>query len=220
MMRRVVTKAIFAAGLLAAATAAHGADIPRYKAPVYVGPSAATWTGFYIGLNAGYGFGKSDWSAPASSPSPKGFLVGPTLGYNWQFNNFVFGVEGDYDFSTMKGSAPCGAATCETSNTYLATLRGRLGYAAFSNFLFYLTGGGAYGNIKAVNSLAGNASNSKLGYSIGGGVEYALWSNWSVKAEYLYVDLGSFDCGISCGAAGSNVSFKANTVRAGINYRF
>ena len=70
---------------------------------------------------------------------------------------------------------------------------------------------------------AGDASKTKVGWTVGAGVEYAMWSNWSVKLEYLYVDLGKFDCGVSCtGVAGSsdNVSFNANVVRAGLNYRF
>jgi len=222
MMSFLIRGGLAAAMAAAVATGAQGADLPRstYKAPAYVMPSAPSWSGLYLGVNAGYGFGKSNWDFPAISTSPKGYLVGPTLGYNFQTGSFVFGLEGDYDFSGMKNSAACGAGTCETSNTWLATVRGRLGYAGFDNWLLYVTGGGAFGNIKASNSLAGNASSNRTGYALGGGVEYALWSNWSVKLEYLYVDLGKFDCGIACGAVTDDVSFKANTVRAGINYRF
>ena len=76
------------------------------------------------------------------------------------------------------------------------------------------------GDVKATNSAFGSANKSKIGWTAGAGIEYAMWTNWSIKAEYLYVDLGSFDCGIACGAAPDNVSFKANIVRAGLNYRF
>ena len=66
------------------------------------------WTGFYVGLNAGYGFGTSTWTFPAvDCPNQAGFLVGGTLGYNYQVGSFVFGVEGDYDWSNVKGSDTC-----------------------------------------------------------------------------------------------------------------
>ena len=83
----------------------------------------------------------------------------------------------------------------------------------------YITGGAAFGDVKA-SSPFGDASKTMIGWTAGAGLEYAMWSNWSVKAEYLYVDLGSFDCGITCGATTDDVTFKANVVRAGINYRF
>jgi outer membrane immunogenic protein len=209
--------------LLLAPIAAQAADLrtPNYKSPAYVAPAYANWSGFYLGLNAGYGFGKSNWDVPASTNSPKGFLGGGTIGYNLQTGTWVWGVEGDFDVSTMKGTSDCIAGvTCETKNSWLGTARGRLGYAGWSNWLPYFTGGLAMGDIKAANSALSSANKTKMGYALGAGVEYAMWSNWSVKLEYLYVDLGKFDCGIACGAATDNVSFKANVVRAGLNYRF
>jgi len=98
--------------------------------------------------------------------------------------------------------------------------RARLGYAGWSNFLPYLTGGTTFGNIKATNSALSSASATKVGWTIGFGLEYMLFSNWSVKAEYLYADLGKFDCGLPCSAEPDNFSFKANIIRAGLNYRF
>ena len=76
------------------------------------------------------------------------------------------------------------------------------------------------GDIKATNSVLSSAQKTKMGYAIGLGVEYAMMTNWSMKLEYLYVDLGKFDCGIACGASPDNVSFNANLVRVGVNYRF
>ncbi|HEY1153062.1 MAG TPA: outer membrane protein [Pseudolabrys sp.] len=195
------------------------ADLPRpvYKAPAYVADPIFSWTGFYIGANAGYGFGKSDWDFPAgTSTSPKGFVGGAQLGYNYQIGSFVFGLEGDYDYSAMKGDTACGGTTCTTKNTWLATGRGRIGYA-FDRFLPYFTGGVAFGNVKAETPFAGSSSN-RTGYALGGGLEYALLGAWSVRAEYLYVDLGSFNAAVA--PLTNNVSFKANVVRAGINYRF
>ena len=205
--------------LIALGSAANAADLAaRYtKAPV-VAP-VSNWTGFYVGLNAGYGFGKSNWDIPAVSPSPKGFLGGLTLGYNFQTGTWVWGLEADADYSAMKGSTDCAGGSCETKLPWLATVRGRLGYAGWNNWLPYLTGGAAIGNVKASDA-AGDASKTKVGWTVGAGVEYAMWSNWSVKLEYLYVDLGKFDCGIACGASTDNVSFNANVVRAGLNYRF
>jgi outer membrane immunogenic protein len=214
---------VAAAALLTTALAAHAADFPRgaYKAPAYVAPVYANWTGFYVGVNAGYGFGKSNWDVPAVSPAPKGFLGGLTLGYNFQTGTWLWGLEGDADYSAMNGSANCVGGSCETKNPWLATMRGRLGYAGWNNWLPYLTGGAAIGNVKATGP-AGSASKTEIGWTVGAGLEYAMWSNWSVKLEYLYVDLGKFDCGSACsGVAGTdNVSFNANVVRAGLNYRF
>jgi outer membrane immunogenic protein len=208
------------AALIMAPIAAHAADMPRtYKAPAYVAPAYANWTGFYVGLNAGYGFGKSDWDVPALSNSPDGFLGGVTLGYNFQTGLWLWGLEGDVDYSDMKGSSDCFGGSCESKASWLATARGRIGYAGWNNWLPYITGGAAFGDVKA-SSPFGDASKTMIGWTAGAGLEYAMWSNWSVKAEYLYVDLGSFDCGIACGATTDDVTFKANVVRAGINYRF
>jgi outer membrane immunogenic protein len=97
-------------------------------------------------------------------------------------------------------------------------VRGRVGYAA-DRFLPYVTGGAALGNI---NATTGNLTTSTVnaGWTIGAGLEFSFTPNWSAKAEYLYVDLGKFNCGFNCGAATDNVSFSANIIRGGINYRF
>jgi outer membrane immunogenic protein len=210
--------------LIAAPLAVQAADLPPqpYKAPAYVAPEPAyaTWSGFYVGVNAGYGFGKSDWTDPAESLSPKGFVAGGTFGYNLQTGTWVWGLEGDIDYSSMKDSDDaCAAGTCETKASWLGTARLRVGYAGWNNFLPYITGGAAGAGLKASSNL-GSESKMKIGWTAGAGLEYAFMSNWSAKLEYLYADLGSFDCG-SCSASGSDsVSFKANLVRGGINYRF
>lgn len=221
MTNKTIRIGAAAATLLFAGIAAQAADFPQhYKAPTYVAPVYSNWTGFYFGINAGYGFGTSNWDAQAVGPSPKGFVGGATLGYNLQTGMWVWGLEGDFDFSTMKASAACdGFGTCETKNSWLATARGRIGYAGWNNWLPYFTGGAAFGDVKATD-IVGSASKTKVGYTLGGGVEYAFMSNWSAKLEYLYVDLGKFDCGLNCGATPDNVNFKASIIRAGLNYRF
>jgi outer membrane immunogenic protein len=223
------------AGLLAAAVAtpSFAADMPRpaFKAPlrnpVYVAPFS--WTGFYVGINGGYGFGKTNWVVPGTGVATgdfdvKGPLVGGTVGYNLQTGSWVWGVEGDFDASWIKGSntTACGGTGCETKNTWFATGRGRIGYA-WEAFLPYLTGGAAFGNIKAGQTgSATTASATKVGWTVGAGIEYALFKNeWSVKLEYLYADLGKFSCdAISCGGAITDVSLKTSIVRLGVNYRF
>lgn len=221
---KLINAGLAALAVLAVPFAAQAADVP-IKAPYYKGAprsviSYYNWTGFYAGINGGYGFGTSNWDLPAVSPKPKGALIGGTVGYNWQSGAIVYGIEGDIDYSTVKGSVACGIGTCETRNDWLATFRGRVGYA-FDRWLPYVTGGGAYGNIKATQTagaLTASLSDSKLGYALGAGVEYAFLGNWTAKLEYLYVDLGTATLGTA--PATTSVSFKENVIRGGINYKF
>jgi outer membrane immunogenic protein len=223
-MRKFVA-GCFAFGALFGAQCAFAADLslaPLYKAPPAQVTQAYNWTGFYIGANGGGGWGHSYWDANATGMNLSGAQVGGTAGYNWQSGNAVFGLEGDLDWSNLKGSAtttlcPFG---CNTSDTWLSTVRGRAGYA-FGGVLPYVTGGLAVGDIRAGFPGFATASATNAGWTVGGGIEVALPGNWSAKAEYLHVDLGRFDCGIDCGAAGTdNVSMHDNVVRAGLNYHF
>jgi outer membrane immunogenic protein len=189
-----------------------------YFAPYY------NWTGFYAGINGGWGWGSSNWSALPGSFDINGGLFGGQLGYNWQFGQFVVGLEGDGDWSDIRGSSGvfmCGVAACKTKNDFLATGRGRVGYA-IDRWMPYLTGGLAIGNIRTVVApgIIGT-DQTKAGWTLGGGVEFALVGNWTAKAEYLYVDLGTAGCGIVCGfPVNNNVGLTTNIVRGGINYRF
>jgi outer membrane immunogenic protein len=205
-------------GTAVAADLARPAPQPYYKAPVMV--PAYSWTGFYAGVNGGGEWGSSSWS-PTGNFNTSGGLIGGTLGYNYQMGQAVFGVEGDVDWSGTSGSTTNACPPgCKTSTTWLSTVRGRLGYAA-DRFLPYVTGGAAFGNIKAsVPGFAG-ASQTNAGWTVGGGIEMSLVGNWTAKAEYLYVNLGNFNCGLSCGLTPTNnVSYTTNIVRAGLNYRF
>ena len=228
MTFRLIKAGVAALALFAVSFAAQAADVP-IKAPYFKGSprsviSYYNWTGFYAGVNGGYGTGTSTWSlVPGTDIKPKGAMFGGTLGYNWQSGAIVYGIEGDFDWSGVKGSNDCGVGvTCETSNTWLATFRGRVGYA-FDRWLPYITAGGAYGNVKATASvplagLSASSSSDQLGWTAGAGVEYAFLGNWSAKLEYLYVDLGSFDAGAA--PVVNKVSFKENILRAGLNYKF
>ena len=224
MKLKLFGTAIAALGLLAVSFSAKAADIPRpvYKSPVHPVVAYYNWTGFYIGINGGYVWGTSEWTVPPVSLKPTGWLVGGTLGYNYQIGSFVLGIEGDYDWANVKGSDTCAViSTCETKSTYLATARGRLGYA-FDRWMPYVTGGAAFGDIKATSSLglvSVTSSKNQIGWTAGGGLEYAFLGNWSGKIEYLYVDLGSFDPGFATPVV-MNVNLKENVIRAGLNYKF
>lgn len=210
------------AGAAAAADLARPAPVPYYPRTPAVVP-AYSWTGFYLGINGGGGFGSSSWDSNGSR-NISGGLVGGQIGYNYQAGNVVFGVEGDIDWADINGSATTLACPpgCKTSDSWLATARGRIGYAA-DRFMPYLTGGGAFGDIRASAPGFAAQSATKTGWTIGGGLEAALSTNWTAKVEYLYVDLGKFNCGVTCNGAGAtvdNVSFHANLLRAGVNYKF
>ena len=160
-------------GLFVAAMAAPAlaADLSRpvYKTPVYSMPGY-NWTGLYAGINGGYGFGSSNW-AGAGSSSPKGALVGGTLGYNLQTGSLVWGLEGDLDYSWMKGSnvgtGVCAGLGCETRNTWFGTARGRIGYAGWDRWLPYFTGGAAFGDVKMTSGTAVSKSKTRFGWTIG-----------------------------------------------------
>jgi outer membrane immunogenic protein len=207
--------------LVLGVAAASAADIPRRQAmpanaPVYV-VAPYNWTGAYVGINGGGGWGRSDFSAPLSSGTfdLSGGLVGGTLGYNYQVGQAVFGIEGDLDWSNIRGSSACGVGlSCSVRNNWLGTVRGRLGYAA-DRFMPYVTGGAAFGDIKTSVAGFGDSSQTKAGWTVGGGIEAAIAGPWTAKIEYLYVDLGH-----GASILGSDASFKTNIVRAGLNYRF
>src|SRR5215472_8043928 len=197
---------------------------PPPAVPAYV-PTAYSWSGFYFGLNGGYGFGSSKWTTGALSTGTfdtTGGLIGPTVGYNFQTAQFVFGIEGDLDWATMSGSttgAPC-PTTCQTTNNYVATVRGRVGYA-FDRFLVFGTGGAAFSDIKGNVTGIGSVENFQTGWTAGGGVEVAVARHWTVKAEYLWVAVpnGTCACGSPPGAP-FTISATENLVRVGLNYKF
>lgn len=202
---------------VAAALPAVAADMP---APFKATPPAASsfnWTGFYVGINGGYGWGTSNWTGvTAGDFNFTGAMAGGTAGYNLQMSQIVVGFEGDIDASWLKGSAA--TACCETKNDWFATARARLGFA-MDRFMPYVTGGAAFGDVK-MSTAASSQTATKIGWVAGAGAEYAFMGAWSAKLEYLYADLGNASCSVAtCGLA-TNVSFKTNIVRAGVDYHF
>jgi outer membrane immunogenic protein len=211
------------AGLLAVAMAlpSFATDFPGVaKAPSYASPW--NWTGFFVGINGGYAWGTSNWTNPATGTTTGDFnltgaLVGGTIGYNLQTGLWVWGAEADIDASWIKGTDA--TVCCQTKNDWLATARGRVGYA-FDHWLPFLTGGAAFGDIKMTPVGFPSETTTKIGWTVGGGLEYAFQGPWSAKVEYLYADLGKGSCSVAtCGAA-TDVTFKTSVVRAGVNYHF
>jgi outer membrane immunogenic protein len=233
---------------------AFAADLPPAPAPrapaVYLPPVVPVynWSGVYLGINGGYGFGSSKWTDPQNPSSltsggstssgsfnTNGGLVGGTLGVNFQTGGFVFGVEGDWDWQGLQGTSnspfcnvlASGTPSCETKSDWIATIRGRAGYAA-DRVLFYATGGGAAGNVQTGLNTLSLQSNTEYGWTAGAGIEWAFADNWTAKVEYLFVDLGNTTCNTSanCGfdapatASNNSVTFTESIIRAGVNFKF
>jgi len=229
-MNRSLVFAIAVVCLAASTLAVRAADMPAPAAPVpYVG-GPWNWTGFYVGVNGGYGWGRSSWSDPIAGTDSGGFstngaLFGGQIGYNWQTGNIVLGIESDADWTNIQSGGTGGVCVadagglCITKQDWFGTTRGRIGYA-FGQWLPYVTGGAAYGDIKASQS-NGDSTTTRFGWTAGGGLEYSLNSNWSAKVEYLHLDLGT--AGFFSAANGTtrlSVPARDDLVRAGINYHW
>jgi outer membrane immunogenic protein len=224
-MKRVLFAAAFA---VAAGGQVLAADVPVPGYSPYV-PAVPlySWTGFYAGVNGGGAFGNSNWTDPVFAPSGNfsvnGFLIGGTLGGNYQVGSWVFGLEGDADWANLNGTTfntSCVNVGCETSSDFLATIRGRVGYA-WDRLLVYGTAGAAFGDIQAAAGVFPFMSSTQAGWTAGAGLEYAITPILTAKVEYLFVDLGSASCGpANCGGTNTSVSLNENVVRAGLNYRF
>ena len=217
---------VLAATLLSlAASSAYAADIPARVAPITPPPLVTTWTGFYVGLNAGYGWADvSIDNGPGSDLN--GFVGGGQIGYNWQSGNWVLGVEGDFQGSAQSTSDSAFSPILGTTLTvdqdipWLATLRGRLGYAS-GDWLYYVTGGAAWVNYKLTVSIPGTSvetDTTKGAWTVGGGVEWMFVPKWSAKLEYLYIDSG--DTSVTLNGVTFDGRAKENIVRAGLNYHF
>lgn len=217
-------------GLLASSAMAFpaiAADLPSQGgAPYYAPPPIFTWTGAYIGANASYAFGRYTSGGSPYFGNAGGGLFGLTAGYNYQSGPLVVGVEGDIDFGGVSGTGyPAGGISGTGDLTTEGSVRARFGYA-FDHALFYITGGYTGANLKGSLSdlsvspnLFVSQSTYLNGFVVGGGVEYALTRNISVKAEYLFNDYGS--SGLFGGTRDSiGAGLALSTFRAGINYHF
>jgi outer membrane immunogenic protein len=255
-MRKLV---ILAATLACLSSPVSAADLyAKYPVKSPTVTTVFSWTGFYIGANAGYGGNSLDFNeieiyegvsyySNNASVNSSGFFAGGQIGYNYQFsNNVVIGLETDLQWSGINGKYSDSESylsgsysynqSLSASVEYFGTIRARLGYA-IDRFLPYITGGVAYGKTKTSFNYsatyedssynwasASSASSVNWGWTIGAGLEYALTNNWTFKAEYLYVDLGSTDYTYSRYPDGyvydGSVDTKFHTVKAGVNYKF
>ncbi|CAH1673502.1 31 kDa outer-membrane immunogenic protein [Hyphomicrobiales bacterium] len=218
-MKKYLLASVAALGILAAG-AASAADLPSRKgpvaAPVYV--PVFTWTGFYVGANAGYGWGNVNGNNLGQIGDLDGFVGGGQIGYNYQIGQFVIGAEADFQGADLGNGSNLGLASVKTE--YFGTVRARLG-VAFDRFLPYITGGWAYGNVKtSIPALAFSADRSHTGgWVIGGGLEYAFTNNLVGGVEYLYVDLGEKNV-LNNGFGQAKVGTDFSVVRARLSYKF
>jgi outer membrane immunogenic protein len=260
MRNSKIISAAIAISTIVGIGAASAADLPARtytKAPAMVVDPAYNWTGFYIGLNAGGAWGRSAIDADSGpgfgfevpfvnaagtrTLKPSGFVGGGQAGYNWQTGNFVFGIEGDVQYQSLRASSSVtpvvpgigGIMDQSVRSDFLATLRPRVGVTT-GPALFYVTGGLAVGTVRNFDALTGVPAVQEAaldtithaGWTAGGGVEWGFAPNWSAKFEYLYVDLGrtSHTTPDFPGALLTGIIFNARyteqLARVGINYRF
>ena len=242
-MRRLIVGLL---GLTALSVgAASAADLPA-KAPVYKAPIpvAYNWTGLYVGLHVGGAWGRTTTENVAPfggfdegifesySLNSSGVFGGGQFGYNWQRSNWVYGLEFDIGYLGLKKeiNIPTVPPDDFVSVKYgwYGTFTGRLGYA-WNNALLYAKGGGAVARIRNIASdLDGGVfdpadysetSTTKLGWALGGGLEYGLTPKWSIKGEYLYMDFGKIT---STNASAEQFTHRnqVHTAKVGLNYRF
>jgi outer membrane immunogenic protein len=229
-MRRLRIAVIAAVSSVAFTLIASAADMsvkaPRFAPPPV--PIVFSWTGPYIGATAGWGWGESHQCGPGACSATydiDGGIAGGTIGYNWQVNNWVAGLEADIswaDINGVGGDGPlfgCGTG-CQTKVKWFGTARLRFG-PSFDRFLPYVTGGIAFAGLEGALG-AFSASATKTGWTVGGGLEYGFTANWSGKIEYLFIDgLGTFSTPTICGPVACTVEdTRFSVVRAGLNYRF
>lgn len=198
-------------------------------------PTGYDWSGLYVGATLGYGWGETRFDDGATS-NPfdfEGFTVGGTAGYNMMVSpSFLVGFETDFNISGMSGDFgpgnlgqpggagwTCGTGPCRSDVEWFGTARVRLGFVA-DKALFYGTGGAAYGTLKGGidNDTSFQTSDTTIGWTAGGGIEYAIDQQWTAKVEYLYVDLGWTERGGTGGFFKMDGQF--HTVRAGVNFKF
>lgn len=204
------------------------------------------WTGMYVGVNAGYAWGETEATDQlASNGFPwntlgdnftadvDGFAGGAQAGYNFQANSMVFGIEADIGYLDLNGTGTSSLSSdthVTSDGGYYGTVRGRLGYAA-DRVLVYGTGGLIFGDLGSyvyddvpVGSLTTEDAGTQLGWTAGGGVEWAMSQDISLRLQYLYYDLGKERVGGLCCGGGVTQYFDVeNTgsiVTAGVNFRF
>ena len=204
------------AALVASAASAADLGYKKQSPAAFTRAPVFTWTGFYVGANLGYGFGKASGLSGAGFKDTAGVIGGGQIGYNYQIGQIVLGAEADLSATGIKASnSAIGVAGSKISQPYIGTVRARAGYA-MGRFLPYITGGFAYGSTHYRFPALGTATTTNYGYAVGGGVEYAFTNNITARVEGLYVDLAdkrAFGGAVKAGT-------QTGIVRAGVNYKF
>jgi outer membrane immunogenic protein len=223
------TIALVTIGSVMQAAAADMAARPVYtKAPPAPAPVAALiydWSGLYVGGNAGYGQG-SDCRSNVTlgidngCSHPGGALVGGQLGYRWQAQSWVFGVEAMGDWADMKGRAPDLANVnnqIDAKTDAFGLFTGQVGYA-FNNVLLYAKGGAAvvdqkfdFASVSTGNTIAATGDNDRWGGTVGGGLDVGFAPNWSVGVEYDHIFLNNRNTAFTSVATGAPTASTFNT---------
>jgi outer membrane immunogenic protein len=211
-------KMMLAAAAAFLAGSASAADLPRRTAPVVPAVTALpvfAWTGFYAGVNAGWGFGQYAGSGGPSFKDPSGFTGGGQIGYNYQMGNIVLGLETDLNYAHLRATnSGIGIAGSKATVDYYGTVRARAGIA-IDRFLPYITGGFAYGGTNITVPGFAKTSPNHTGWVAGAGIEYALTNNLTTRIEAFYVDLDNKRT-----PTGTKLGPEFGVVRAGLNYKF
>ena len=220
-MRKFILATLSAAALGLVSQASFAADVE-------VDPVAYDWSGLYVGVTAGYGWGDvqmfDDGAGTSGKQDVEGFVAGGTLGYNYQMDSFLIGVETDLSFSDIDGSwgdQPgwnC-ANVCTGELDWFGTARLRLGLP-MDSFLPYVTGGLAIGGLQSDMDVDTDFSldETEIGWTIGGGIEGAVSENLTLKAEVLYMDFGNTEDDGS--ADDFNIDSDFVIGRVGLNFQF
>ncbi|RFB80243.1 outer membrane protein [Methylovirgula sp. 4M-Z18] len=241
-----------AAGIvIVSATASYAADLPSRKAPiVYVAPAPVfTWTGAFIGVGLGGDFTSNKWTTTGRTArdvratayhnpaklDQDSFRTSLYGGYNYQINNsFVVGVDADlgYAFDNKKtvngvpGLSAGNRGTLSSKADWDGSLRGRFGYLITPSIMAYTAGGLAIKNVKYsenIGGVSGSSSDTRTGWTLGGGLEAQLWSNWVARAEYRYNDYGNKNLTLNSGTAqqiSAKTKLSEDVVTLGLAYKF
>ena len=224
MIRKLLASSIILAAVSGTALAA---DLPSSRAPIAPPPLPVfSWAGGYAGAQIGYQWGTDSvidqTTFATGSSKPSGVFGGLHTGYNWETNGFfVFGGEADIDGSSYSSSYSFAGSPAGTVKSPIeGSIRARAGIAV-DRALFFATGGAQFAwfkdNYPATSDLL---KPSKVGYTVGGGVEYALTNNWSVRAEYRYIKFSAKNDNLVNAVDVVTHTDTENRVDVGFSYKF
>jgi outer membrane immunogenic protein len=234
-MTRLLVGSVALVALLAGPALAADVEVPQPSYQRVIPVPVYSWTGCYLGAEGGWAWGQSRHDTAAGRATEyyalSGALIGGTLGCNYQISQVLLGVEGDYSWTTKRGNGPenpgfDAATISETRENWIATVRARLGIVPAQQWLFYVTGGYAVASVRAsvLNGIFDfSESQTRHGWTVGVGMEWAIAGTWTWKFEYLYVDLqdtGYFAVPPPGVIARTAVPINDHIARVGLNYRF